>query len=125
MLLHGATSVSYLFPCDSADAVLFAAIVGFVLSAVDCLALALALGMKGEGSVDISVTDGYYSDYAMTITYYFSRYETDAERERREVLEDKLKDEARKKRRAADQLRKLKNDPEYAEFERLKAKFGV
>jgi len=86
---------------------------------------ALALGMKGEGSVDISVTDGYYSDYAMTITYYFSRYETDAERERREVLEDKLKDEARKKRRAADQLRKLKNDPEYAEFERLKAKFGV
>ncbi len=85
---------------------------------------AVALGMKGEGSVDISVTDGYYNDYEMTITYYFSRYETDAERERRVAAEDLVKAEVKARRKAAAQLRKMKNDPEYAEFERLRAKFG-
>ena len=86
---------------------------------------AVAMGMKGEGSVDISVTNGFYDGYELEIRYYFSRYETDQERERREANEARLKDEAKAKRRAAAQLRKMRNDPEFAEFERLKAKFGV
>lgn len=86
---------------------------------------AVALGMKGEGSVDISVTNGFYEGYELEIRYYFSRYETDQERERREANEARLKDEARAKRRAAAQLRKMRTDPEFAEFERLRAKFGV
>lgn len=85
---------------------------------------AVALGMKGEGSVDISVTDGFYDGYELEIRYHFSRYETDQERERREANEARLKDEAKAKRRAAAQLRKMRDDPEFAEFERLKAKFG-
>ena len=85
---------------------------------------AVAMGMKGEGSVDISVTNGFYDSYELEIRYYFSRYETDQERERREANEARLKDEAKAKRRAAAQLRKMRNDPEFAEFERLKAKFG-
>lgn len=85
---------------------------------------AVAMGMKGEGSVDISVTNGFYDSYELEIRYYFSRYETDAERAKREAAEAILKDEAKAKRRAAAQLRKMKNDPEFAEFERLKAKFG-
>lgn len=82
---------------------------------------ARAMGMKGEGTVDLSVR---YDGYEPEVRYYFSRYETDQERERREAAEAKLKDEAKAKRRAAAEKRKLKNDPEYAEFERLKAKFG-
>lgn len=85
---------------------------------------AVAMGMKGEGSVDISVTNGFYDSYELEIRYYFQRYETDKERERREEDEAKHKDEAREKRKAAAEKRKLKTDPEYAEFERLKAKFG-
>ena len=85
---------------------------------------AVAMGMKGEGSVDISVTYGFPGGYELEIRYYFSRYETDAERAKREAAEAILKDEAKAKRRAAAQLRKMKNDPEFAEFERLKAKFG-
>ncbi len=85
---------------------------------------AVAMGMKGEGSVDISVTNGFYDGYELEIRYYFSRYETDQERERREANEARLKDEAREKRKAAAEKRKLKTDPEYAEFERLRAKFG-
>jgi hypothetical protein len=88
-------------------------------------AQAVAMGMKGEGSVDISVTDGFYDGYELEIRYYFSRYETDKEREQREGKEARLKDEAKAKRKAAAQLRKMKTDPEFAEFERLKAKFGV
>lgn len=86
---------------------------------------AVALGMKGEGTVDISVdTGGYYNDYEMTITYYFSRYETDQERERREKLEADEKARRAKDRKAAAEKRKMKADVEYAEYERLKAKFG-
>lgn len=85
---------------------------------------AVAMGMKGEGSVDISVTNGFYDSYELEIRYYFQRYETDKERERREADEAKHKDEAREKRKAAAEKRKLKTDPEYAEFERLRAKFG-
>ena len=87
-------------------------------------AQAVAMGMKGEGSVDLSVFESRYDGYELEVRYYFSRYETDAERAKREAAEAKLKDEAREKRKAAAQLRKMKNDPEYAEFERLKAKFG-
>lgn len=87
-------------------------------------AQAVAMGMKGEGSVDLSVFESRYDGYELEVRYYFSRYETDAERARHEAAEAKLKDEAREKRKAAAQLRKMKNDPEYAEFERLKAKFG-
>lgn len=87
---------------------------------------AVAMGMKGEGTVDLSVFESRYEydGYELEIRYYFSRYETDAERAKREAAEAILKDEAKAKRRAAAQLRKMKNDPEFAEFERLKAKFG-
>lgn len=86
---------------------------------------AVAMGMKGEGSVDISVTNGWYDSYELEVRYYFDRYEYPAETEQREAAEAKLKEEAKAKRRAAAEKRKLKADPEYVEFERLKAKFGV
>lgn len=85
---------------------------------------AVAMGMKGEGSVDISVTRGYYDDYDMEIVYHFNRSETDKERAKREDLERSDREAAKAKRKAAAEKRKLKADPEYAEFERLKAKFG-
>ena len=96
-----------------------------VKTALDTVhAQAVAMGMKGEGSVDISVTNGFYDGYELEIRYYFSRYETDKEREVREANEARLKDEARARRKAAAHLRKMRTDPEFAEFERLKAKFG-
>jgi hypothetical protein len=44
--------------------------------------------------------------------------------ERRLEREAKDKAAAAAKRKEAAQKRKLKNDPEYVEFERLRAKFG-
>lgn len=82
---------------------------------------ARAMGMKGEGTVDLSVR---YDGYELEVRYYFDRYEYPAETERREAAAAKAKEEAKAKRKAAVEKRKLKNDPEYAEFERLKAKFG-
>jgi hypothetical protein len=85
---------------------------------------ARAMGMKGEGTVDLSVTNGWYDSYELEVRYNFERYEYPAETERREAAAAKAKEEAKAKRKAAAEKRKLKNDPEYAEFERLKAKFG-
>ncbi len=85
---------------------------------------ATAMGMVGEGTVDISVTNSYYDSYDVNVYFYFTRYEYPAEQERRLANEAKLKDEAKAKRQEAARKRKMKNDPEYAEFERLKAKFG-
>lgn len=86
---------------------------------------ALTMGMTGEGYVDISVTRGYYGDdYDLDIVYRFNRLETDVERCDREALGARLKAEAKAKRMRAVEAKKLKEDPEYAEFERLKAKFG-
>lgn len=86
---------------------------------------ALALGMTSEGYVDISVSRGYYGDdYDMEIVYRFNRTETAGERARREELERYDREAAKAKRRAAAERKRLKEDPEFAEFERLKAKFG-
>ena len=86
---------------------------------------AVAMGMIGEGSVDISTERGYYSDdYEVVIRYYFERAETDAERVKREKLEADEKARRAKDRKAAAEKRKMKADVEYAEYERLKAKFG-
>jgi hypothetical protein len=86
---------------------------------------ATAMGMVGEGSVDITLNRGFYSDdYEMEVEYFFTRYEYPAEMEKRLEREAKDKAAAAAKRKEAAQKRKLKNDPEYAEFERLKAKFG-
>lgn len=86
---------------------------------------AVAMGMVGEGRVDISTERGYYSDdYEVKVTYYFDRYEYPAEKEKREAMEAKLKADAKAKRKATAEKKKLMADPEYAEFERLKAKFG-
>ena len=86
---------------------------------------ATAMGMVGEGTVDISLNRGFYSDdYEMEVEYYFTRYEYPVEQERRLEREAKDKAAAAAKRKEAAQKRKLKNDPEYVEFERLRAKFG-
>jgi hypothetical protein len=81
--------------------------------------------MTSEGYVDISVSRGYYGDdYDMEIVYRFNRTETAGERARREELERYDREAAKAKRRAAAERKRLKEDPEFAEFERLKAKFG-
>lgn len=82
---------------------------------------ALGMGMKGEGSLDLMITDGY----VLEVVYYFYRFENKKERESREAAEAKIKADARAKRKAAAERKKLKTDPEYAEYERLKAKFGA
>jgi hypothetical protein len=86
---------------------------------------ATAMGMVGEGTVDISLNRGFYSDdYEIEVEYSFTRYEYPVEMERRLEREAKDKAAAAAKRKEAAQKRKLKNDPEYVEFERLRAKFG-
>lgn len=86
---------------------------------------AVAFGMTGEGYVDISVTRGYYGDdYDLEIVYRFNRSETEEERARREDLERRDREAAKAKRKAAAEKKRLKEDPEFAEFERLRAKFG-
>lgn len=88
--------------------------------------MAVDMGMVGEGSLDISTESVYYSsDYETVITYYFTRTENDKEKLIREETEAKLKNEAAKKRKVAAEKKKLKDDAEYAEFLRLKEKFGA
>ena len=85
-------------------------------------------GMIGEGLFDFSVERGYsYSehDYELVITYEFERVETEKEKATRESAEAKLKADATKKRKANAEKKKLKADAEYAEFMRLKEKFGA
>jgi hypothetical protein len=83
-------------------------------------------GMIGEGRFDLSIRSGYYDDgYELDITYEFDRVETEKEKATREKAEAKLKEEAAKKRKETAEKKKLKADAEYAEFLRLKEKFGV
>jgi len=82
-------------------------------------------GMIGEGSFDITMNRGFYDDSELNITYEFNRVENDKERATREKAEAAEKDRKAKDRKAAAEKRKLKADAEYAEYERLKAKFEV
>lgn len=87
--------------------------------------MATDMGMVGEGSLDISTEGGYYDDTIIVITYYFDRAENEKEKAAREAAAAKAKDEAAKKRKATAEAKKLKADAEYAEFLRLKEKFGA
>ena len=82
------------------------------------------MGMIGEGSIDITVSNGYYDSYELNIRFYFTRVENDKERKEREDREAKANNAASEKRKEAALKRKLKKDVEFAEYERLKAKFG-
>lgn len=85
-----------------------------------------AKGMVGEGRFHFSVSQGYYDDdYMLNVTYEFERVETEKEKSVREKDEAKRKQAAAEKRKATTEAKKLKADAEYAEFLRLKEKFGV
>lgn len=84
---------------------------------------ARAKGMVGDGYFDFDV-EREYDCYTLTVTYNFDRIETDREKAAREAIEAKIKEDAAKKRKKAAEARKLKKDNEYAEFLRLKEKFG-
>jgi hypothetical protein len=86
---------------------------------------ARAKGMVGEGRFDFDLVLGQYCDnYELEVTYCFDRTENDKERAVREKIEARDKEEAAIKRKKAAEVRKLKKDAEYAEFLRLKEKFG-
>ena len=88
--------------------------------------MAVDMGMVGEGGLDISILRGNWpGDDEIEITYYFTRPENEKEKAIREKVEAKLKDEAAKKHKVAAEKKKLKTDAEYAEFLRLKEKFGA
>lgn len=83
-------------------------------------------GMVGEGNFDFEVSRGYYGDdYELVISYEFERVENEKEKAAREKVEAKRKAAAAEKRRIAAEEKKLKADAEYAEFLRLKEKFGA
>lgn len=83
-------------------------------------------GMVGEGRFDFTTVSGYYGDdYELNVKYEFERVETEKEKAAREKAEAKLKADAAKKRKETIEKKKLKADAEYAEFLRLKEKFGV
>lgn len=85
-----------------------------------------AKGMVGEGRFDISTNRGYYDDdWETNIVYEFEREETEKEKATREKAEVKRKEAAAAKRKANAEAKKLKADAEYAEFLRLKEKFGA
>lgn len=85
---------------------------------------AVAMGMWGEGYLDISLTDTFYGDVELDIAYRFNRTENEEERARRAEVERREREAAKAKRKAAAERKKIKTDPEYAEFLRLKEKFG-
>lgn len=85
---------------------------------------ARAKGMVGEGLFDFDLRRGYYDSHELSVTFYFDRTENDKERTAREKAEAKLKEQAAKKRKKAAEARKLKKEAEYAEYLRLKEKFG-
>lgn len=86
---------------------------------------ARAMGMVGQGTFDMEVGRDYYDGYELRIKYYFTRVENDKERGDREAAEARVKAAASAKRKDAAEKKKLKTDAEYAEFLRLKEKFGV
>jgi hypothetical protein len=77
-----------------------------------------------EGYIDICLQDTYYDDKELEIKYYFDRVETDKEKDAREKVEAKVKADAAADRKKKAEQKKLKADAEFAEYERLKAKFG-
>ena len=86
---------------------------------------AVSMGYVSDGNIDIDVSSGYYdNDCDLEITYSFFRLENQKEKAHRENMEAELKRKAAEKRKKAAEDRKKKEDPEYAEFQRLKAKFG-
>ena len=88
---------------------------------------ARAKGMVGEGRFDFDLQSGYcgyHDSYELKVTYDFDREENDKEKAKREDVEARMKKAAAAKRKAAAEARKLKKDAEYAEFLRLKEKFG-
>lgn len=88
------------------------------------VAKATAKGMVNDGYFDISGKQDYYGNgYEVVIKYEFVRRENDKERTTREKVELIAKANTAEKRKAALAKKKLKSDPEYVEFERLKAKF--
>ena len=93
--------------------------------------MATDMGMVGEGSLDISTEcgggyGGYYdNDYETVITYHFDRLENAKEKAIREKVEALERGRAAAKRKATAEKKKLKTDAEYAEFLRLKEKFGA
>jgi hypothetical protein len=82
-------------------------------------------GMVGDGSFDLHISYGMYDTYDIEMTYYFTRIENDKEKAAREKEEAKKKEATAKKRKATAEKKKLKADAEYAEFLRLKEKFGA
>jgi hypothetical protein len=82
-------------------------------------------GMVGEGVFDFNVCSTYYDSCVLVVKYYFDRAENAFERGDREAAEAKVKAAATAKRKAAAEKKKLKADAEYAEFLRLKEKFGA
>ena len=93
-----------------------------------CIDLAVdkarASGMVGEGRFNLTTERDFYSDdYEISVTYYFDRLETEKEKAKREKIEAQIKADAAVNRKKAAEKRKLKKDAEFAEYERLKAKF--
>jgi hypothetical protein len=87
---------------------------------------ATAKGMVGEGTFDFDLNTGWHSDCCeLTVKYGFERFENDKERSAREAEVAKVKAAAAAKRKAAAEKKKLAKDAEYAEFLRLKEKFGA
>ena len=86
---------------------------------------ATSKGMIGDGIFDISTNRSFYDDCDLNIKYEFNRVENDKERATREKAEAVEKDRKAKDRKKAAEKRKLKADAEYAEYERMKAKFEV
>ncbi len=82
-------------------------------------------GMVGEGRFGFSVTRSYYDDYVLCVSYEFDRVENEKEKAAREKAEAKRKEDAAAKRKATAEAKKLKADAEYAEYMRLKEKFGA
>lgn len=79
--------------------------------------------VKGSESLDIEMSEDRYEGLSFKLLYEFWRRETkeeeavrlQEEKERRKISAQKAAETRRKK--------KMKNDPEFAEYERLKQKF--
>lgn len=85
---------------------------------------AKAKGMVSEGRFDFTMMS-CYDDYNLVVSYEFERVENEKEKATRERAEAKRKEAAAEKRKATANAKKLKADAEYAEYMRLKEKFGA
>ena len=84
---------------------------------------AMRKGMIGEGRFYLDISNSYGST-DIEIVYYFDREENAKEKALREKAEAKQKEAAAEKLKKAAEAKKLKEGAEYAEFLRLKKKFG-